>query len=206
MKYLAAFLMLIILPVKAFTIDCFGESTSLMEDIWNPCLNKFFSNWDAEIRGAYFQPVSRTQNSIYTRDHLTGGIEVAKRLDCNWSFWANYTYIRNRGNNNLGENTTLRLNPLSMGIKYAIPIGCRWKLYAGIGPNYTWGRIWENGNPPRHTNRSKVGLMTKLGLNYELENCLFVDIFADYLYMPMQFHNLNNASGFLFGLGLGIHL
>jgi outer membrane protein W len=177
-----------------------------MDDILNPYLCECFSDWDAEIRGAYFLPTSSTQRKIFTRDHLNAGVEISKYFYENWSLWGSFTYIRSRGNDLFGENTTLRLNPLSIGIKYTYPLTCRWAFYAGLGANYTWGRLWENGNPARHTSRSRVGFTTKLGLNYDIDGCFFVDLFTDYLYMPMQFRDMNNAGGFLFGLGIGVHL
>lgn len=166
------------------------------------------NDWDIELRTAYFYPSSDLERDIYEGARFDVEVQVAKTICENWDVWANFTYLNKIGKSvGLHEKTTLQLFPLSLGAEYVYPWTCSLSLYAGMGINYTWMRIYNDASAgSTHVNKSKWGFTTKTGARYQFTEKVFGDLFLDYLYIPMQLKNVYNIGGVMFGVGLGVHI
>lgn len=167
----------------------------------------FNCGWEVEYRNAFFFPSSSLERRIYHGTRLDYEAEISKHLFTNWYAWTNFTYFsKGGGSDPIGIPTRLTLYPLSFGVKYVYPIMCKLSAYAGIGANYTWMHLTNDSAAVPGENKGRWGATAKLGVYYDLTERLFVDGFADYLYIPMNLQLVNNVGGWRVGLGVGFRL
>lgn len=186
--------------------NCCASNSCCSSGSWFPDID-WGCGWDIEYRNAYFLPSNSLERQIYTGTRIDYEAEISKHLFCNWYAWTNFTYFSKGGGSvEFGDATRLTLYPLSFGVKYVYPIACDWSIYAGLGANYTWMRLKNDSVFIPGENKGCWGGTAKMGVYYELTECLFVDGFADYLYIPMNLSNASNVGGWRFGLGVGLHL
>jgi len=188
-------------------IFIFGFSQlSALEQKW---MNK------TEVRGAAFEPASHRFRKIYGNVLPSLQIEQARRF-ANQPYlelWGNFEWIFANGTagHSCGKSSIDILN-LSMGLKGIGSVYRDWiYLYAGIGPDLgiTWIKNRINccedcEQSHRHTHHRNVGIggIAKSGCQIFITPRFYFDIFADYLYLPMSFHNTTDIGGFKTGLGL----
>ncbi len=199
LKHLFCQLVALILPLSALA-DC---DCPLDDD----CCIDWQCGWDAEIRSAYVYPTNHLVQEIYSGASWDVEIQASKHLWDRWDVWANFSYLSKHGHSvGLGDPTTLRLYPLSLGVSYIFPLTCYVDLYAGLGVNYTWMHLINDPVAVPSVKKSHVGATVKTGFFYYLADSFFADAFIDYLYIPMHLTNANNVGGFRFGLGVGYEL
>jgi outer membrane protein W len=162
-----------------------------------------------ELRVGYFYPASHDVRKIYKNGGVEFEAEAAARLFCDLNLWVNFNYFQRHGHAmGFPQHTSIRIYPLSAGLKYNFPIFCNFYFYLGAGASYTWVRIHDRPvSSELHTHFSKQnwGGVGKAGFLYCFCNCLFLDIFADYYYTKISHgpHSLN-IGGLRTGGGLGV--
>lgn len=76
----------------------------------------------------------------------------------------------------------------------------------GAGPSF--GRIWLKNKPhyreDERTTKTVFGGVVKSGIYYTITDCLFLDLFVDYLYQPVHFDKHVNIGGVKIGAGIGV--
>lgn len=167
-----------------------------------------------EFRSAAFFHSSKLFREIYGNVSGCYELEASTRLNNCMDGWVNVDWFSKHGNskecekNSSCEKCTSRVSiaNISLGIKY--PYYC-WEqatAYIGIGPSIS--RIWlKNEFQHRHEREAKlaIGGILKTGINYYIKNCLFIDLFVDYLYQPVHFKKSVDIGGFKAGAGLGFN-
>ncbi len=169
------------------------------------CSSDWCNGWDVEVRSAYFLPSNNLERELYKGARFDAEVQVNKSFCNGWELWGNFTYFQKTGHSALNNKTTLTLYPLSLGVRYVFPITFCMNAYLGAGINGTWIHL-HNVDPflqPERFSRFKVGVTGKSGLIYNITECIYLDAFIDYLYIPANFVNADNVGGFNFGLGLG---
>lgn len=125
--------------------------------------------------------------------------------------WANLGYMYAWGETNQGSHTHLHLVPVSAGVSFLFKVGC-WRPYMGAGPILTYSYI-HNGSSgvTRHQNGWGGGVLGKVGTLAYFTERFFIDLFADYSFIRINYHHSDkrvvhhkgDLSGFSFGAGLG---
>lgn len=167
-----------------------------------PC---FGNNYSVELRTAAFFPSSGLFRGIYGKVGTCYQAEGSAKWKNCWDLWSNIDWFTKHGES-LGFRQPTRINILnfSLGIKYVYPFSRKCNAYIGLGPNLSV--LWLKNNFLGHrekVSKRALGGIVKLGIQYFITDCYFLDLFVDYLYQPMHFKNHVNVGGFKTGIGLG---
>lgn len=172
-----------------------------------------------EIRTAAFYHTSKDFRDIYGDFGPSYQIEFSVSCNCCYAWWGNFSWF-NKDGTSTGNNcsnvvpncdcsghpsTRVNIANISFGIKFPYCICERLVGYVGIGP--VLGNIWLKNYITRSyvekTSKLALGVIGKLGVDYYLTQCLFVDLFVDYLYQPVHFDKQVDIGGIQAGVGLG---
>lgn len=198
------FFFLFLLPFQ-LSAYCFNNFYTL------PCSCEPISwctGWGGEVRGAYFYPSSEKERKIWNSHHYDFEVEIDKDLWAGWQLFGNLSWIHLHGKSHYHkEDSRLILHPLSLGIKYFFPVNRCVDYYIGAGPNYTWMREHRRIHHSKiDTRRQRFGATLKTGFCVHFAEIFFVDIFADYLFIPMDIKKIYDVGGFRTGVGIGFQL
>ena len=161
-----------------------------------------------ELRSvALFHSSSRFRN-IYRKVSGCYEIEASTRWnewDC-FETWANFDWFSKRGHSiGLSDPTKVQIVTFSAGIKFPFQLAEQSIWYLGIGPSIGRIRLKNHGEFCRQKRTEIVyGGVIKTGVNYFFTECLFVDLFADYLYQPNNFETHVDLGGIKVGAGIGV--
>lgn len=174
--------------------------------VWSSCFT-------VQARGGYYYSDSSVLRKIY---HNGGGefeVEGSKYVYDNLSIWLNFNYFPRHGHS-LGfhNGTTVKVFPISLGLKYAFRIMHCTYFYLGIGGSYTWVQTNDHSRFVKQDLTGRGwGVVGKSGIFFTLGSGWFLDLFADYYYCKASVHHLSglqrhspNVGGVRSGLGLGI--
>ena len=188
--------------------ECCNPCSDCMPKCCNPCCD--WGN-ETEFRVAYFYPSSQRFRDIYSGARIDYEIETTQRLLCNFYAWANVSWFPNSGHS-LGEHhyTTIDLVPVSFGLKYLICLPCCTKLYIGAGPAYYFLNTHDHSSCAcieRYRNERGWGGAFKSQLDWFFCGCNYLDLFVDYLYLPLNTNrdSADQVGGLKVGLGIGHH-
>jgi hypothetical protein len=167
-----------------------------------------------ELRGAAFIPSGHTFRDVYGNVLPSIQIEQARTFHnlTNLEVWGNLEWIFSnvKSSFSCGKSTINMLN-ISTGLKGIGPVYQDIiYLYAGIGPDLgiTWIQNWMEccadcyDHQTSHSCNVGVGGIAKSGCQIFCTPSFYLDFFADYLYLPMHFHDTKNIGGLKVGLGL----
>lgn len=180
-----------------------------------------------EVRAAVFYHTSEKFRNQYGDFGPTYEVEASFSCDpCCYAFWANVGWFNDRGEGKsndcsgalrscvtcasgslVGNRPTSKIDVLnfSLGIKFPYYFCDRLVGYFGIGP--VIGNVWLETNTRfgrRKTSKVAYGGVVKLGLDYYITQCVFVDLFVDYLYETVRFKRNVDIGGVKGGVGLGL--
>lgn len=183
-----------------------------------PLCSKVIDEVSLEAKGGIFVPLSNNVRKIYNGVIPDVEWELGTRFFQNWQTWANVSYIFFEDGRTLGlrDDTNLKLLPLSLGIKYFLPINLNTDFYFAAGAVCSF--LWVHNHSkyiPNHLTKITPGAIAKTGFIYRWDEHFFVEGFFDYLYQHFDFsksyspshhvdgHDLN-MSGLKFGFALGV--
>ena len=173
------------------------------------------------LRAAVFMPMGSRFKEIYGKIGPSLQLEVAKKQKNhrNWETWGNIEWIFMDGKPRQACGTTdINIVNLAIGLKAVAKIfHDSVFIYAGIGPDLgivllenTMNCCTNFCSSNRSINESKedlckvrVGGMIKTGSQINFAHYYYLDLFADYLYLPVSYHHTVDVGGFKFGAGLG---
>jgi outer membrane protein W len=199
MKYYGFFFLLI-----AFLISTNAEAS-------------YFSGMEVEAKISAFFPSSKKVRRLYSKSMPYYELEISKKFCNNWQVGLSGGYVSKRGHAiGCRNRTCFRLIPLSLGLKYLYPFNPCINLYVGAGISWSFFKNKDHSPFVHETNNcDAVGGLFKIGFTYAVKECIFIDIFTEYLHQKFSFsrhykqhytvrHHLN-MSGFTFGGGLGFN-
>lgn len=201
---------------SSYSSNCCPSYDAACCSNYDPCCDfNWCGGWILEGRVAGFHPSESRYRRIYGSWIADYQIELGKEFCCNWEFWINGSYTHKKGRSiGLHDCTTIRHYPIALGLSYQTCFCNCWSAYAGLGASFGTLRIHDcSPFVHKHTRKGSVGCLAKLGVKYEINTCMFVDLFADYLYQPYRFHsdslverNSINAGGWKLGVGIGFKI
>lgn len=168
-----------------------------------------------EARVGYFLPTDSQFRHVYGQDGIISGVEASFAAGRNFYPWASINYYGNSGHSSLGHKKThIYFIPIGAGLKY-IYFWDHLGVYGGIGALPTYLHI-KNNSPLLLRTQEKWGCggIAKVGFIADRLWNFFIDLFAEYSYIKIPFHNkhgriaeLNpaNLSNFTIGGGVGYH-
>lgn len=182
-------------------VDCRGDITESM------CRCPTF-----EAKVGYFLFADSKMNKVFDKGgldlQLTGTYPLWNGLD----LYASLEYFGKHGKSLGGhQRTSLWGIPFSMGLKMKIASYSLLRSYFTIGPRYLFLHMHNHSQyVKKNLERNGIGGFANVGLEYDLSNCLLLDVFAEASYIRMRFHssNRNNynetrqVGGYTFGGGL----
>lgn len=166
------------------------------------------TGWDVEFRVASFYPTSKLFRQVYPPARVTYGIDISRQFYCNSYLWIDVDWFNKWGHSvgpkEFRRGTSIDLIPVSMGLKYVLPVTSAIDAYAGAGVAYTFLHVRNHSRfVHEHVYRQGFGGVVKTGLKLKL-GCYFVDLFGDYLYQQFHFYGHHTeVGGFKIGGGLG---
>lgn len=164
-----------------------------------------------EIRSAAFFHSSKLFRRLYGNVGTSYELEVSTRFqDCleldNIEIWANYDQFSKHGKvrHCEGAKTRIDIYDISLGLNYIYPFCNCFEAYAGIGSSLS-SVVLKNKSCCFHEKKSKLaaGIVLKSGIVYYLSCQIFLDLFVDYLYQPVNFHHRVDVGGVKIGGGIG---
>lgn len=193
------------MKIKLLLILLMLPLASLMADQWD--------EWSVEGRVAYYSPSKKKFRRIYRNGGADYQIEVSRRLCNDWLGWMNVSWFHQTGHS-LGRHYHTRVDfiPVGLGIKRNICLTRKLTAYVGGGVNFSFIRLKDDSPFVKsHNHRESLGGVVKMGLNYQINSCLYAGIFVDYLIQRFHrkgfrhgaYHRNINADGFKIGGSIG---
>jgi hypothetical protein len=154
-----------------------------------------------EAKAKYFMPSEQAFKDIYGSGVMYGG-------EIGIGIWQNFelcvtanTFTKNGELTFTEEETTLKIMPAGIGIKYVHPAGATVDIYGGIGISYY---SYKEENPIGNVSTNKIGYFGTIGTYVKVIDGLFVDLFLDYSYCKIKPEELSvNIGGLGVGAGIG---
>ena len=165
-----------------------------------------------EAKAAYFLPTDDKFRKIYSGGGIYGG-EISCQAYKGLYGWASGSYFYKSGHS-IGEHNATRITmvPLGLGLKYLYRISFA-DLYLGAGVLGTYVHMKDSSHYVVHEHSKwGVGGIIKGGAILNVNKHFFVDLFTDYSFMNVNFHNTHNGtvarhnadlSGWSIGTGIG---
>lgn len=204
-----------------------------------PCIA---TGWDFEIRADAFHTNNKKFRHHCCKRYQWIGeyqAEIAKELFCNTYVWANIGYMnpslkhhrksdrqahrheRSHFKRHRDDHfKNIYITPITFGLKQKFSILSYVDVYFGLGASYAivHDKIAERKGKKQHDkNHSQHlwGATFRAGVHYYFWNCFFADVFADYVYTPVNGdrkhkHELkeifrHGLGGYKLGGGIGMH-
>lgn len=183
-------------------------SRALFILFWVANVHPIFADYQSsvEIRGAAFIPASQRFRNIYGDVGPSYQIEASTKL-CNClDGWANIDWFTKNGKSiGCKQSTRINIANLSFGIKYPFCICEKYTAYFGAGPSL--GGVWLKNDSlctSKHPSKWAFGVVLKSGINYSITQCIYLNVFVDYLFQPVHFDSNVDIGGLKTGLGIGM--
>lgn len=178
-------------------------------------LSMFSKDMILEFKGSYFLPTSSRFKECYKGSVLFGPeFTFQLRENKNWYAFISLEYFKQKGRFlSLCDSTTLRLLPLTAGIKYFLPIHTYANFYFGFGFQSEY--IHQKSRRALITSKKTwwgFGGRGKIGSYIKLPHNFIIDLFFDYSFVWTSKNNFyghtaipvrTNGSGAIFGAALG---
>jgi len=157
-----------------------------------------------EFKIGYFRFSDHKLREVYDNSKLD------LQLALSWPIWEHINaygaieYIGGEGRSLGGHNkTTLTIVPMSLGVKYVIPIATdEFDYYFTVGPRYYFVHQNNHGPVDHNLNRNGLGGFVGTGFIYHFSDSLGIDAFAEYSYKRFHFESSKqNISGHALQVG-----
>lgn len=159
-----------------------------------------------EVRSAAFFHSSKLFREIYGNIGPCYELEASTPLCYCLDGWANFDWFSKHRKKDCEECASrVGIANISFGLKYPYCLCEQVTAYIGIGPSFS--RIWlkEKSQCCRERlTKLVIGGVLKTGIYYFINECIFLDLFVDYLYQPVHFKRRVDIGGLKTGLGAGV--
>lgn len=150
-------------------------------------------DWRCSVGVAAFCPSSERFCDIYGSALIDYELRATKAIGKDYDLWLEATALAKTGLSYAGDlvsvesSTRVWMESLNAGFAYRKKLLRCIDGYVGIGPSYLFLHV-HNNNPYLSSTLSDngFGFLAKIGLVYSWRR-ICVDLFADYLYAPLNF-------------------
>ena len=169
------------------------------------CENEYGSSVLNEFKMGYFRfadkKLRRRYNDGVLDLQLTSSFNFWKRLYA----YVGIEYVGSNGRNvpKSHKEIKIRMVPISLGVQYMKPITDDLKYYVTLGGRYFFVHQWTHSRSLTHNGLGGFG---NTGFIYYLNHHVVVDIFGEYSYKKMKFHDMGGnlrVGGLTLGAGVG---
>ncbi len=166
-----------------------------------------------EVKGGYFFFSDAKMRKVYDQ----GGLDV--QISGSYPVWkwlqvyGSVEYLQRHGRSLNGhQKTSIWEVPLSLGLKPVIEICEKINYYVTLGPRYFFVHQHNHSSyVDRSVSQNGLGGFVNTGFNFFPCPHFLVDVFGEYSYKRMHFHDSKHhvygrtiqVGGFAFGVGLG---
>ena len=181
----------------------------IIKSLSNSCfLTPLAAEWQVEFRTAAYLPTSQRFRDVYGDAGVSYQAEVRKSFCCCFEGWGNFEYFSKHAQvRNCCGNTDIELSNFSGGVNYVVPFCECFRGYVGIGPSVARVKLHNRSCCfcEERITKVPVGGAFKSGIRYYMAGCGFLEVFADYLYLPVHYPEQHvNVGGFKLGGGVGL--
>lgn len=162
------------------------------------------AEYSIEVRSAALLHTSESFRSIYGTVNPDFQIEASKTLSSPFELWGNLDYFYKDAGGDCCS-SDIQVGNFSIGVKYAYSFYNNFDIY--LGPGFSIGIICLSNKAccgDNNDSRVALGGVIKSGVRYYFLQRAFVDLFADYLYQPVNYKPTVDVGGFKLGIGLGL--
>jgi len=191
--------------------------------------NTWFCDPEISVQGrvAYFHPESDRMRRFYDDSWVDYQLELSSRFSSDWGGWVNLAYTQDKGHSKVKSlschqsdgkeyeaRTYAKILPINIGIKRYFCHDRCFRPYIGAGVGAVYVRIRNKYDyVERLESRWGVATLLKLGMEYDLTRCVFIDAFADWATHFVNYDKKrgNNSQkhpqtgGLKLGMGIGYH-
>lgn len=212
LKFKTLFWSLIVISSTIQTAQ--GYSCELTQEPLSCCISQPFF----EVKTGYVFFTDSKLRKVYDR----GGVDVQLcasypllNLTSRWTLNAygavEYFYLSGKSING-NQATDLWGVPINIGLKPVYEVNANTQYYFAIGPRYAYIRQHNHSSYVfKNKSRNNFGFFINTGFSYDLCNHFVIDIFGEYSYSKMHFHEGSpniytrnvQMGAFTFGVGIG---
>ncbi len=158
-----------------------------------------------ELRSSAYFHRSSTFEEVYGKVGPSFGLEATNKFFC-FDLFTNLDYFSKHSPRHDYGRSKIELFNGSLGLRYSIDLSSFLKPYIGIGPSVTCINLKQEMDDC-HYKSTKIGfgVVAKSGVIIEIGSFYYVNIFADYHYLPARWNKCIDVGGLKTGLGLGIN-
>jgi outer membrane protein W len=180
-----------------------------------------FDDVIVEFRTSYFYPSSSRFRQIFDRQRinyqLTGSFPICHAWWSRLNLWTAVNYLSLEGRSTgIGDRTSLRMIPVTLGLKYFLPsLCCKGSpdFYIAGGMKYYFVHNYNDSNyVQKSIDRKGWGGVAEVGCLFSIRDCYVLDLFAAYSFK--SFHGPSSSNpyvissrmkldGFDIGVGVG---
>ena len=149
---------------------------------------------------------SKRFREIYGNVGACYQLEASTKLNNCFDAWANFDWFSKQGRSDgFNDPTRVSIANVSLGIRFPYQFCEQFTTYIGIGPSFSKIML-KNKSQCCHENVSKlaIGGVLKTGFYYFINRHIFIDVFVDYLYQPVNFETHVDMGGIKTGIGVGV--
>lgn len=161
---------------------------------------------DIEFRAAAFFPQEDRFRNLYGDTLPCYQLAVSMNTCSFLELWSSVDYIPGNATFDHCEhnNSKLSLTTWAIGLQWPFYIFRNGKLYFGLGPTIAYTFVRNSFRCHEEASRLTFGGIGRAGFCYVFPFGVVVDIFADYVYQPIDFEKIDNVGGLRTGLGIGL--
>jgi outer membrane protein W len=142
---------------------------------------------------------------IYPDTPITFGIDLGYKITGSLEAFLHTDYMKADGKTiGMEEDSTFKLTPLELGVRYLIQSSGKSKLNPYLGAGLGYYMIKED-NPIGNLDEKKLGFFGEGGLRFYVTGAFFLDAKLKYVMLKSDdSQNMDNLDGLLYMAGLGI--
>lgn len=166
-------------------------------------ISTLHANMALEFRTGAFLPSDHRFRDIYGDAKVCYEVEASTDLCGDIDMWTNFNFFTADGHVRNCGSSRIHIYSIAVGPKMDFCLTECVNLYAGIGLSVASTKIKNHSCNKESVTKASWGGVLKSGFNIALYECVFLDLFADYVYQPVSYHRRTNVGGFRLGAGIG---
>ena len=160
-----------------------------------------------EIRTSAFIPTSQRFTDVYGDVGVTVGVEASAGFCECYSGWVDLDFFQKSKSHGECCKSRIDIYNSSLGVNYCMPLCSGVETYVGIGPSFSRVKIKNHFCCGKERlSKFAVGGTIKTGVCFNFCDPVYINVFVDYLYLPVHFHHTVDCGGIKAGIGLGVRL
>lgn len=166
------------------------------------------ADYKFEIRTAAFVPSEKHYRQVYGQLNSSYQAEASLSNDNIVDSFINFDWHSKQGkSSDCGQASRINVATGTIGVKFRYHLSELLTPYLGAGLSLAGVNTHKRTCHAGTTKHSRIatGYLFKSGIYMPLAPNYFIDIFVDYLHLPVNFHHRINVGGLSVGCGIGVN-